>query len=286
MSKPLFIAELTINHLGMINIAKMMIKAAKNSGANLVKLKIKNVQSYYADDTVADWRNFQFKKYRQSLELTKEDFAELDAYCKEIGMKWCSTIHDLESLDFIKTFDPPMYKVASMDIDKPDLLDAVISLCKKENKSIIMSVGGRNLEQIKELVGKIEAADIYAYILHTVSIYPTPVGTSNINFFRYLKDNIESKGGKIRIGYSGHEQGYAPSVLAGTYGAAMIERHFTLTRDYQIHHMEAALTPDEFSEMVNLIDEVAEELGSSVQDVNKDEMHFLKEMNYSQIQDQ
>jgi len=282
MKKPLFIAELTINHLGMINIAKMMIKSAKNSGANFVKLKMKKVQNYY-DESLPDWRNFEFKKYRQSLELSHDDFEELDAYCKQIGIPWFSTIHDIESLEFIQKFDPQMYKVASMDVDKIELLDTVIDVCKKEDKPLVVSVGGRTMEQIKELVKRINAADIYAYILHTVSIYPTPDGKSNINFFRLLKKEFESSEGKIKVGYSGHEEGYAPSVLAGTFGAAMIERHFTLSRDYQLHHMAAALSPIEFQEMVTLLKDINLELNSPVHDMNEDEMHFLREMNYSQI---
>ena len=82
-----FVAEMTINHLGMKDILKKMIISAKDSGATLVKMKLKNVSNYYVDDG-KKWRNFEFKAYRESLELSKDDFFEIDYFCRENGISW------------------------------------------------------------------------------------------------------------------------------------------------------------------------------------------------------
>lgn len=278
MKKPLFIAELSINHLGMLNVAKQMIKAAKAAGANYVKLKMKNVKKYYKNDD-KKWRNFSFIDYRNSLELEKEDFLEIDKFCKEIGIGWYATVHDDESLDFIQQFDVPFFKVASMDSAREDFVEEVMHLCKAQNKPFIISLGGKDNDFTQRLVDRVTKADIRCYILHTVSEYPTPIGRSNINYISYLKKNFETD--KIRIGYSGHEEGFSPTLLASSLGAEMIERHFALDREVKIHHIKAALTPEEFGQMTNTIGELLVEQETKAAQFNKKELEFLKDRVYA-----
>lgn len=229
IDKPIMVAELSINHLGMVKIAQKMIDEAVSGGANLIKLKFKNVKKYYKDDG-KKWRNFDFKTYRGSLELSKDDFSYLAEYCNSKGIRWFCTVHDEEGLDFIKTFNPPFYKVASMDAGKTELVDKVMTLCSMENKPLIISLGGKSDEFVSKLVEKINRFKLKAFLLHTVSIYPTPDGKSNITYITHLRNKFESD--NIKIGYSGHEIGYAPSILATLQGAKMIERHFALSLDW------------------------------------------------------
>tara|TARA_R110002153_G_scaffold44703_2_gene126103 strand:+ start:11610 stop:12452 length:843 start_codon:yes stop_codon:yes gene_type:complete len=276
--KPIIVAEFSINHLGMVNIAKKMVDAAVESGANLIKLKFKNVESYYNSEN-KKWRNFKFSEYRNSLELSKEDFIEISSYCKKKKVNWFCTVHDSQGLEFIKTLDPPYYKIASMDVTKDDFVKEVIAVCKDEDKPLVISLGGRDEVFTKNLVGKIKKAKIKAFLLHTVSIYPTPSGKSNINYISDLKKLYEDK--DIKIGYSGHETGYAPSLLASLLGVSMIERHFTLSKNYKIHHIKAALTPCEFSSMVKTIEELNSEINSPVVTYDPEELSFLKYRNYN-----
>ena len=195
--KPIMVAELSVNHLGMVKVAEKMIDAASEGGADLVKLKYKDVDSYYRQDG-KKWRNFNFKDYRKSLELSKEDFVYLAEHCKSKSIKWFCTIHDEAGLNFIKGFDPPYYKVASMDVNRPELLEKVMTLCSEENKPIIISLGGQSERFVESLIKKINDFNIQAFLLHTVSIYPTPDGKSNITYISYLKDRFEND--KIKIG--------------------------------------------------------------------------------------
>ena len=278
MTSPIIVAELSINHLGLVRVAKKMIDSAVDSGANLIKLKCKNVKKYYKNDG-KKWRNFNFKDYRQSLELSREDFRELANYCKSLGVDWFCTVHDSEGLEFIKSFNPPFYKIASMDASKEEFVKEVIEICKSEDKPLIISIGGKNEEFTENLVSKINKAEIRAFILHTVSIYPTPSGKSNISYVADLIKKYSSD--KISIGYSGHEIGFVPSLLAATLGAKMIERHFSLSRDFNIHHIGAALVPKEFKQMTTMISEIDLELKKSESSYDPDELKFLVNREYT-----
>lgn len=276
--KPLMVAELSINHLGMVGIAERMIDEAVAGGADLIKLKFKNVEKYYKDDG-KKWRSFNFKAYRKSLELSPQDFSHLADYCNKKGIKWFCTVHDLDGLNFIKEFDPPYYKVASMDAGKDELVEEVMNLCSAESKPLIISLGGKSDDFVEGLVTKIKAKNLSAFLLHTVSMYPTPDGKSNIGYISHLKNKFGNE--NIKIGYSGHEVGYAPSVLAAIQGAQMIERHFSLTRDWKIHHIGCALTPSEYREMNSLIDKILLEAAAGLTEFHKEELEFLKDMKYT-----
>ncbi len=147
----IFVAELSINHLGMINIAKAMIIAAKNSGANFIKIKIKNVNKYYKNK-LSKWRGYDFLNYRGSLELSIEDIKEIIIFCKKIGIGWFSTVHDEESLNFIKQFKPSFIKIASMDNKNINLIKKVISTCKENKVPLIISIGSKNETETENTV--------------------------------------------------------------------------------------------------------------------------------------
>ena len=273
-----FVAEMTINHLGMKDILKKMIISAKDSGATLVKMKLKNVSNYYVDDG-KKWRNFEFKTYRESLELSKNDFFDIDYFCRESGIPWFCTVHDLESLKFIKQFEVPYFKVASMDITNFDFCNSVAKTAADKKASMVVSVGGKTLDFSDELVETLRNYQIPVHLLHTVSIYPTPLGQSNTNRVTVLKERYSSEKW-LKVGYSGHERGFAASVSAAINGAEMIERHFTLSRNWKIHHIQAALEPNEFTNMVNLITEISMERASYSKDPIPGEDSFLVERKY------
>jgi sialic acid synthase SpsE len=154
-----------------------------------------------------------------------------------------------------------------MDAGKSDLVDRVMQLCAKENKPIIISLGGKPDQFVSDLVKKINKFGLKAFLLHTVSIYPTPDGKSNITYISHLKNMFEND--NIKIGYSGHEIGYAPSILATLQGVRMIERHFTLSLDWNIHHLQCALTPEEYKAMNQTIDKLILESNSGMTRVSQ-----------------
>ena len=273
-----FIAEMTINHLGMRKILQTMILSAQEAGASAVKLKLKNVNKYYKEDN-KKWRNFNFKNYRGSLELYNEDFIEIDRFCKEIGMPWFCTVHDTEALEFLQQFDLPFFKVASMDSGDMAFVSEVAGVAKKNSAGLVISVGGKSLEFIDKIIKEVEAYSVDLHLLHTVSIYPTPLGQSNIGRIDVLKERY-AKYDWVNVGYSGHEIGFSASLLAARKGVSMIERHFTLSRDFHIHHIGAGITPDQYSAMVNISREMDVEDKNTLSDRQVGEDKFLVNRDY------
>ena len=271
-----YVAEISINHLGMVNITKACILAAKNSGAHYVKLKIKNVSKYYTSKSVKKWNGYNFVKYRSSLELSDKDFNEINNYCKEIKMPWFATVHDTDSLELLKKYNVPLFKIASSDNKNIKLVNSVISICKEKKVPLVISLGGLNNKETDDLVSLINKNKIEAYLLHVVSIYPTPIGQSHINNIDHLIARYQSK--NIKIGYSGHEIGIASSLIAAQKGISIIERHITLSDEVLIHHINAALTPSHFKLMIDLIEEMSIE--SAAINTSPNQSKFLIDKEY------
>lgn len=274
-----YVAEMTINHLGMVAILKEMIKEAKLAGASLVKLKLKNVDKYYSDDG-KKWRNFDFRTYRKSLELSLDDLNEIDSFCQELSIPWFCTVHDEESLDTISQYNPRFYKIASMDVGNENFRKAVAEKAREKNSELIVSVGGKDWNFVDQMLQQLSEMGIGVHLLHTVSVYPTPIGKSSIGSIRELKKRYAQHREWLKIGYSGHEIGIGASIAAAVLGADMIERHFTLTRDWNIHHINAALTPDEFKMMVELSSQAVTELEAPILEVRPEEKIFLESRVY------
>ena len=266
------IAELSINHLGMRKIAEVMIKEASRIGADYVKLKKKNVDLYYSPGKT--FRGYEFKKYRGSFELSEDDFEWIDELCYREGIEWFSTVHDLDGFEFFSNYDVPFYKIASSDALDPKFVEWFTEK-NTEKVPMIVSTGGMDLEQIKDVVRTIKPHDIPLIINHCVSIYPTPVEQTNIGFIKELQ-KIDG----ITVGYSGHEEGWIPTLLAVQLGVEYVERHLALSRDIDIHHIDASLTVDEFHEMVKDIRSLETIMSSKHKGFELEELSFLKDKVY------
>lgn len=276
--RPLIIAEVSVNHLGMEKIALAILKRCKEMGVDYIKLKVKDVEKYY-DKGQKKYKGYDFLTYRKSFELSPEGFETINKWCKKNKLSWYSTVHDMKGLKFVSGFNVPFYKIASSDALSLDFVKDVVSFMKKEKrkKKLIISCGGADIKHIEKIVNLIPK-NINLYLLHCVSIYPTPVEKTNIGFIATLKDRFESK--NIHIGYSGHEEGWVPSLFATQLGAEMIERHISLTRNYQIHHIQASLTTDEFQSMIQDIDKVISIMSTEFSAYFDEELDFLKEKKY------
>jgi sialic acid synthase SpsE len=150
--------------------------------------------------------------------------------------------------------------------------------CIEDDVSLILSLGGQDFSFFENLYNKVAKLGINTTFLHTVSIYPTPIGRSNIAFLLKMSNKILHP--FIKIGYSGHETGFAPSILSVLYGATMIERHFTLSDDLKIHHIRTALNPSYFRLMTQVIKDFVFEYNSDSRDIDPEEFIFLKDKIY------
>lgn len=248
-----YIAEFTTNPMGNLNLLLKMVKKAAKCGCSYIKMQKKNVKTFYTPEKLATPYASPYGKtygeYREIFEFNKEDFLRFDTQCKKYGIPWFSTVQDIPSLEFLLEFDLPIYKIASTNIRNLELLREVMALVPK-SKELVLSTGGATLEEIDKIV---ELLSDYKKltILHCVAEYPCPVENCKLGNIPELIKRYQTD--RIDIGYSGHEEGYIPSLVAVALGAKMVERHFCISRISFVHHIECSLEPEEYKSFISTV---------------------------------
>ena len=269
MSKKIkFVCEFTTNHMGNLNVLLEMVKKAAETGASYIKMQKKDVDNFYSKEKLSSKFKSPYGKtyhdYRKIFEFNKRDFDIFDEECQKHGIEWFATAQDVESLKFLLQYDLPMYKVASCNSDKLEILKTFEKMIPKD-KTIVISVAGRTIEEIEKVIDVFKEHKMI--INHCVAEYPCKNENLRFGNIVELKKRFESE--RIEIGYSGHEEGVRATLGAAYLGVSCIERHFCLSRDSFVHHIECSLEPEEYKEMVDLIREgkydekIIEELGEA-----------------------
>jgi len=215
---PQIVAEIGNNHEGDVLLAKKLIKQAKHCGADAVKL-----QSFVTENFIFNKDIKIFKKFKK-FELSKKNFVDLAHYAKKIKISFFSTPLDIETAKFIDKY-VSCFKIASGDNHFWDLIDFVI----KTGKVVIISTGGINNKQLIELVNFLKKYKRFRkniILLHCVSSYPVPIEKSSLGTINLLKKT------GFRIGYSDHVKGNDASKIALTMNCKIIEKHFTLDKNF------------------------------------------------------
>jgi N-acetylneuraminate synthase len=244
-----FVAEFTTNHMGNLNILLRMVEAAARAGASLIKMQKKDVDTFYSRDKLdAPYQSpygKTYRDYRRVFEFDKEDFERFDRKCKQEGIGWFSTVQDLPSLRFMLEFGLDHFKLASSNARNRPLLEECARSIPKD-ATVVISVAGSTLSQVDEALSIFP--DHKIWILHCVAQYPCPPENLRLGNITQLRRAFASE--RVRIGYSGHEEGIPASLAAVSMGAELVERHFCLSRHSFVHHIECSLEPDEFATMV------------------------------------
>lgn len=245
-----FVAEFTTNHMGNMNVLLRMVEEAAAAGASFIKMQKKDVESFYSKDKLesafASPYGKTYRDYRSIFEFSDEDFDRFDSKCKEQGVGWFATAQDDVSLDFLLRYDLPGYKIASSNARNFEFLRRMADKVP-DNRFIVISVAGSSLSEVEQALSLFPKHRIN--LLHCVARYPCPKDGLLLGNIKVLKDNFED--GRVKVGYSGHEEDVFPSLAAVALGANMVERHFCLSRKSFVHHIECSLEPHEFSEMVS-----------------------------------
>lgn len=218
------IGEIGINHNGSLDIAKKLINIAKSSGCQAVKFQKRTIELQYTPEELAKPRESPFGKtngdLKRALEFDYDDYCEIDRHCKEVGMTWLASAWDIPSVDFLKQFDVPVYKIPSARNNDIELIEHI----KKTGKPIIVSTGMATIEDIENIALNMEM-DKLALLVCTGS-YPAQIADLHLNRI----DTLRTLYPHHVIGYSGHEIGLWSTLCAVTLGAKIIERHITLDR--------------------------------------------------------
>ncbi|UCD97964.1 MAG: N-acetylneuraminate synthase family protein [Chloroflexota bacterium] len=251
------IAEIGVNHNGILPLAIELIDAAVSAGADAVKFQKRNLDQLYAQKYL-DNANSGEKTLRyllpilQRVELPDEVYFEIVEYCQAKGITFMCSAFDIESADFVDQLGVPAFKVASADMTNLPLLDHLI----KKNKPLIISTGMSNMDEVEFSVKHLKEHKAEFILLHCNSTYPAAFEDINLRFMEQLR-----KFG-VPVGYSGHERGIAVSTVASALGACIIERHITLDRTMDGPDHAASLEPHGFRKMVRDIQQVGSSLGT------------------------
>lgn len=255
------VAEMSANHNQNIEYAKATIKAAKESGADAVK-----IQTYTADTMTIDCSNEYFQINQGTLwdgetlySLYKKAYTpwewheELFKYAQSIGIEIFSTPFDFSAVDFLEKLECPRYKIASFEITDIPLIEYVAS----KRKPIIISTGIGSLDEIEEAVEackRVGNKDIT--LLQCTSQYPAEPEDANLLTMLDLRQRFN-----VNVGLSDHTMGDEVSTIAAAAGATIIEKHFIIDRKIGGPDAAFSMMPDEFKKMVTAVRRVEILLG-------------------------
>lgn len=270
---PTFIVgEIGINHNGDLEIAKRLMEAAKHAGLDAVKFQKRTPELCTPPDQRSvmretPWGYITYLDYRYKVEFNEEQYREIDRYAKEIGITWFASVWDEPSVDFIEAFNPVAYKIPSAALTDHALLKKL----RSTGRPVIMSTGMSSKDQIKASVKYLDMENLV--ICHTTSSYPCPPEELNLRMVQTLKAEYACP-----IGYSGHEVGLIPSVVAVGLGACMVERHITLDRAMWGSDQAASVEPGGLERLVKYIRVTEESLGDGVKKVYDSELSSMKKL--------
>ena len=272
-NKPtLIIAEAGVNHNGSLLLAKKLIDNAVEAGADFVKFqtftaetlvtKLAAKAEYQKRESNIDENQFDMIK---KLELDRSAHEELIDYCEIRGIQFLSTGFDKASIDLIVELNIPLIKIPSGEITNLPYLRHV----GKIGKPIIMSTGMSSMNEV------ISALDILVKsgtkkdkitVLHCNTEYPTPMKDVNLNAMNTIKNRLG-----VSVGYSDHTLGIEIPIAAVAMGATVIEKHFTLDRNFDGPDHAASLELDELKSMVNAIRNIEKAMGDGVKQPSQSE---------------
>lgn len=255
------IAELSANHNGSLQIALDTIKAAYDCGANAIKL-----QTYTADTLTLNCKNDDFMVKGGTLwdgkslyELYEwaytpwEWHKELFDYARSIGIDIFSTPFDKSAVDFLEQFSPSAYKIASFEITDYELIRYTAS----KMKPIIISTGIATFEEIMDVINicKNEGNENIV-LLKCTSEYPASLEEANLRTILDMKERFD-----VEVGFSDHTLGITAPIVATSFGAKVIEKHFIIDKSIGGADCEFSLDKDEFSKLVESIRETEKLMG-------------------------
>lgn len=264
--KPYIIAELGANHNGDMELAKKLIIAAKESGADCVKFQSwskdtifarkKYEDNYFIADDYRNRTDYTLEEIVDAYSISEEELLEMKKFADEVGIDCTTTPFSKKEADFmINIMNAPFIKVASMDLNNYPFLEYLAS----KGKPMVIATGLSELYEIDKAIKTIEnTGNKDIVILHCVSTYPPEDKDVNLNNIRTLMAAYP----EYPVGFSDHTLGTAIPLASVALGACVIEKHFTLDKNMEGWDHKVSATPDELQEIVTNSKRISEALGS------------------------
>lgn len=272
--KPYIIAEIGSNHNGNMELAKKLIDAAKECGADCVKFQSWSKESIFSKKVYED-NYFLQDDYRNRTDYTLEEIVDeysidradhylLKEYCDSIGIEFNSTPFSKKEVDLLADeLKVPFIKIASMDLNNIPFLTYVA----KKGLPVVISTGLCDLADVSDAVKCLnENGCEKIVLLHCVSIYPPENTMVNLNNIDMLRQTFGYK-----VGYSDHTLGIVAPILAMGKGACIIEKHFTLDKNMEGWDHKISANPEELSAICEAADKAYKMLGSYKKVVNENQ---------------
>lgn len=275
------IAELSANHNGSLEVAKQTIKAAKEIGANAIKLQTyradtitlnsKNPDFLISGGTLWDGKNL-YELYSQAY-TPWEWHKELFLYARSLDIDIFSSPFDKSAVDFLETLNPSAYKIASFEITDYELVRYVAS----KQKPIIISTGVATIDEIQDVVDicrSVGNSDII--LLKCTSEYPAPLEEANLKTIPNMKETFG-----VEVGFSDHTMGHIAPVVAVILGAKVIEKHFILDKSIGGADSGFSLDKQEFADMIKAVRDAEKLLGKvdySLNEKRKKQRRFARSL--------
>ena len=272
------IAEVGINHNGDICIAKKLIDGAVFAGCDAVKFQKRTVEKVYTEKELDKPRESPWgttnRDLKSRLEFGKEEYDEIDRYCREKGIEWFASAWDVDSHKFLREYDLEYNKIASAMLTHRELLEMVA----EEKKYTFISTGMSTLEEIEKAVQILKAAKCPFELMHCNSTYPMKDEDANLKVIPMLRQRFGCK-----VGYSGHEVGLITTCAAVALGATSVERHITLDRAMYGSDQAASVEMMGFYRLVRYIRTTEKALGDGIKRITPDEEKIMKKLRKANI---
>ena len=269
------IGEIGINHNGDVEIAKKLIRMAKECGCDAVKFQKRDIETVYSKDELdkdreSPWGTTQ-REQKIGLEFEKEQYDIIDNYCNEINIDWFASAWDIKSLEFLDNYKCKYAKVASAMITHSEFLNEVA----KRKVYTFISTGMSNYTIIDNAVNIFKKNDCPFELMHSISTYPCPEEKLNLHLINKLKDKY-----KCNVGYSGHENSVSPSIIAVSLGANSLERHITLDRSMYGSDQSASLEGSGLKQLVSAVRKVPIVVGKDEKQIFDIEKKVAEKLRY------
>ena len=268
--KPLFIAEIGINHNGSLVIAKEMVDSCKKAGVEVVKHQTHipefEMSKLMASKTIPGNSTKNIYRIIEECSLNEKDELELKNYVESKGMIFISSPFSLEAIDRLEKFNVPAYKIGSGEMKNYPMLEKICNT----GKPLILSTGMHDIEDVKKSVSflKSKNPNIELALLHTTNLYPTPDNLVRLGALNDLKNTFED----IPMGLSDHTTTNYSSFGAIALGASIIEKHYTDTRERIGPDIICSVNETECVELLNGIDIIFEQRGGSKTLINEEQV--------------
>lgn len=268
------IAEIGINHNGSLDIAKQLIDAAADAGFDAVKFQKRTVDKVYTKELLdspreSPWGTTQ-REQKMGLEFSRDQYQEIDRYCKERDVAWTASAWDIDAQRFIRDFDVAFNKVASAMLGHKPLLREIAS----EGKKTFISTGMATLDEIDEVVNLFRQVNCPFELLHCNSTYPMREEDANLRCIPMLKARYG-----CNVGYSGHESSLIKvCTTAVALGATSLERHITLDRAMYGSDQAASIETHALRNFVETVRMVPKLLGTGEKEITPAELIVRKKL--------